>query len=183
MRRAGYEPVTGPGAPTGARMTSAQAMAMLGGGVNGVRAYDDDDEDDDEADEGVHGDDDEGDTEGSDEEEITGAAANGLSNGIHAPTNGVGKKKGRKGGDADAAEAEWVAAKQGELDAAEARLAAAEAHAASVAAKAVAAGGGHRMQRDEVEEGDIARVISKWTGIPISKLVSTEREKLLSIGR
>ena len=33
-----------------------------------------------------------------------------------------------------------------------------------------------------MEEGDVARVISKWTGIPISKLVSTEREKLLSIG-
>jgi len=34
---------------------------------------------------------------------------------------------------------------------------------------------------DTVEEEDIARVISKWTNIPISKLVGSERDKLLNL--
>ncbi len=35
------------------------------------------------------------------------------------------------------------------------------------------------LLREEVTEGDIAEIISKWTGIPISKLVESEKEKLL----
>ena len=35
--------------------------------------------------------------------------------------------------------------------------------------------------REEVTESDIAEIISKWTGIPISKLVESEREKLLHL--
>ncbi len=37
------------------------------------------------------------------------------------------------------------------------------------------------MLREEVTEADIAEIISKWTGIPISKLVESEMEKLLSL--
>lgn len=35
--------------------------------------------------------------------------------------------------------------------------------------------------KEEVTEEEIAEVVSKWTGIPVSKLVETEREKLLSL--
>ncbi|MCX7910294.1 MAG: ATP-dependent chaperone ClpB [Endomicrobia bacterium] len=38
-----------------------------------------------------------------------------------------------------------------------------------------------RMLKEEVDEEDIAEVISKWTGIPVKKLVQTEREKLLGM--
>ena len=40
---------------------------------------------------------------------------------------------------------------------------------------------GARMLREEVTEADIADIISKWTGIPVSKLVASEREKLLHL--
>ncbi|KAK9844153.1 hypothetical protein WJX81_006180 [Elliptochloris bilobata] len=40
---------------------------------------------------------------------------------------------------------------------------------------------GARMLREEVTESDIADIISKWTGIPVSKLVASEREKLLHL--
>ncbi|MDF5729870.1 MAG: ATP-dependent chaperone ClpB [Rhizonema sp. PD38] len=40
---------------------------------------------------------------------------------------------------------------------------------------------GKSLLREEVTEGDIAEVISKWTGIPISKLVESEKEKLLHL--
>lgn len=39
-----------------------------------------------------------------------------------------------------------------------------------------------RMLKEEVTEEEIAEVVAKWTGIPVSKLVDTEREKLLSLG-
>jgi ATP-dependent Clp protease ATP-binding subunit ClpB len=38
---------------------------------------------------------------------------------------------------------------------------------------------GKSLLREEVTESDIAEIISKWTGIPLAKLVETEREKLL----
>jgi ATP-dependent Clp protease ATP-binding subunit ClpB len=40
---------------------------------------------------------------------------------------------------------------------------------------------GRTLLREEVLEADIAEIISKWTGIPISKLVESEREKLLHL--
>ncbi|MEH2193943.1 MAG: ATP-dependent chaperone ClpB [Nostoc sp.] len=40
---------------------------------------------------------------------------------------------------------------------------------------------GKSLLREEVTEGDIAEIISKWTGIPISKLVESEKEKLLHL--
>jgi hypothetical protein len=162
MRRAGYEPVTGANGGAGGRMSAAQAMAMLGGRMNGG-AYEESDDEGEEEGEGAGQE--EVDDDEDELEEVTGAAAaNGAMNGRRA-----GGKK------AAAADDEWAAGKQAELDAALAQLAAAEANAAAVAKRAAAAGGSPRLQRDEVEEGDIARVISKWTGIPISKLVSTER--------
>jgi ATP-dependent Clp protease ATP-binding subunit ClpB len=41
--------------------------------------------------------------------------------------------------------------------------------------------GGESLLREEVTEADIAEIISKWTGIPISKLVESEKEKLLHL--
>ncbi|MGC9505664.1 ATP-dependent chaperone ClpB [Baaleninema sp.] len=40
---------------------------------------------------------------------------------------------------------------------------------------------GEALLREEVTEADIAEIISKWTGIPISKLVESEKEKLLHL--
>ncbi|MUL37991.1 ATP-dependent chaperone ClpB [Gloeocapsopsis dulcis] len=40
---------------------------------------------------------------------------------------------------------------------------------------------GQSLLREEVTEADIAEIISKWTGIPISKLVESEKEKLLHL--
>jgi ATP-dependent Clp protease ATP-binding subunit ClpB len=40
---------------------------------------------------------------------------------------------------------------------------------------------GKSMLREEVTEADIAEIISKWTGIPISKLVESEMQKLLHL--
>ena len=37
------------------------------------------------------------------------------------------------------------------------------------------------LLREEVLEADIAEIISKWTGIPVSKLVASEMEKLLHL--
>ncbi|MEA5550958.1 ATP-dependent chaperone ClpB [Anabaena cylindrica UHCC 0172] len=42
-------------------------------------------------------------------------------------------------------------------------------------------GSGKSLLREEVTESDIAEIISKWTGIPISKLVESEKEKLLQL--
>jgi ATP-dependent Clp protease ATP-binding subunit ClpB len=38
---------------------------------------------------------------------------------------------------------------------------------------------GHSMLREEVTDADIAEIIGKWTGIPVTKLVQSEMEKLL----
>ncbi|HQH19359.1 MAG TPA: AAA family ATPase, partial [Bacteroidales bacterium] len=35
--------------------------------------------------------------------------------------------------------------------------------------------------KEEVDAGDIADVVSKWTGIPVSKMLQSEREKLLQL--
>ncbi len=40
---------------------------------------------------------------------------------------------------------------------------------------------GKTLLREEVTEADIAEIISKWTGIPISKLVASEMQKLLQL--
>ena len=48
---------------------------------------------------------------------------------------------------------------------------------AAIAAKA----DGERMLKEEVGEEDIARVVSRWTGIPVTKMMTGEREKLLRL--
>ncbi|MEY2914626.1 MAG: ATP-dependent chaperone ClpB [Cyanobacteriota bacterium] len=40
---------------------------------------------------------------------------------------------------------------------------------------------GKSLLREEVTEADIAEIISKWTGIPLHKLVESEKEKLLHL--
>lgn len=40
---------------------------------------------------------------------------------------------------------------------------------------------GERLLREEVTEEEIANIVSRWTGIPLSKLVEGEREKLLRL--
>ena len=42
--------------------------------------------------------------------------------------------------------------------------------------------GEKRLLKEEVTEEEIAEVVSKWTGIPVSKLVEAEKEKLLRLG-
>ena len=38
-----------------------------------------------------------------------------------------------------------------------------------------------RMLREEVDAEDIAHIVAKWTGIPVSKMMESEREKLLAM--
>ena len=45
----------------------------------------------------------------------------------------------------------------------------------------VEATGEDRLLKEEVTEEEIAEVVSKWTGMPVSKLVESEKEKLLRL--
>jgi ATP-dependent Clp protease ATP-binding subunit ClpB len=40
---------------------------------------------------------------------------------------------------------------------------------------------GHSLLKEEVDNEDIAEVVAKWTGIPVSKMLQSEREKLLNL--
>ena len=40
---------------------------------------------------------------------------------------------------------------------------------------------GGSMMREEVTDGDVAAVVSRWTGVPVAKLVSSEKAKLLQL--
>ncbi len=42
-------------------------------------------------------------------------------------------------------------------------------------------GRGKTLLREEVVETDIAEIVSKWTGIPVTKMVESEKEKLLHL--
>jgi len=42
-------------------------------------------------------------------------------------------------------------------------------------------GNGARLSKEEVDEDDIAGVISRWTGIPVTKLMEGEKQKLLHL--
>ena len=46
---------------------------------------------------------------------------------------------------------------------------------------AAEAAGQHHMLNEEVRDTDIASVVSRWTGIPVDKMLSGEREKLLNM--
>ncbi len=41
--------------------------------------------------------------------------------------------------------------------------------------------GGNAMIKEEVTSEDIADIVSRWTGIPVSKMLQSEREKLLNL--
>ena len=41
--------------------------------------------------------------------------------------------------------------------------------------------GAQRMLKEEVDEEDVARIVSKWTGIPVSKMLEGEVKKLISM--
>jgi ATP-dependent Clp protease ATP-binding subunit ClpB len=41
--------------------------------------------------------------------------------------------------------------------------------------------GQHALLKEEVDSEDIAEVVAKWTGIPVSKMIQSEREKLLHL--
>ena len=63
--------------------------------------------------------------------------------------------------------------KYGAIPTAEKELAAEEGRSA-------AAGGG-RLLREEVTADEIAQIVARWTGIPVTRLVEGEREKLLKL--
>ncbi len=48
--------------------------------------------------------------------------------------------------------------------------------------KLAAEAGQNRLVKEEVDEQDIARVISRWTGVPVTKLLEGEVQKLLHLG-
>jgi ATP-dependent Clp protease ATP-binding subunit ClpB len=45
----------------------------------------------------------------------------------------------------------------------------------------LSSGSGRRLIKEEVDEEDIAEVVSRWTGIPVSKLMEGEMQKLLRL--
>lgn len=62
------------------------------------------------------------------------------------------------------------------LKATEQQLAKAEQRAAEVGGDS-----GHRLLREEVTQEDVAKVVGTWTGIPVSRLLQTEKAKLLEM--
>ena len=42
-------------------------------------------------------------------------------------------------------------------------------------------GGARRMLKEEVTDGDIAAVVSRWTGIPVDKMLEGERDRLMAM--
>ena len=55
--------------------------------------------------------------------------------------------------------------------------------AADAGADEEAGDGGARLLREEVSEEDIAAVVSQWTGIPVSRMLESERRRLLELER
>jgi ATP-dependent Clp protease ATP-binding subunit ClpB len=54
----------------------------------------------------------------------------------------------------------------------------AEQDGLAAAERAAEAGRGNRLLKEEVDEEDIAKIVSKWTGIPVSKMLEGEVQKL-----
>ncbi|HAG85078.1 MAG TPA: hypothetical protein DCL61_28990, partial [Cyanobacteria bacterium UBA12227] len=40
---------------------------------------------------------------------------------------------------------------------------------------------GTALLREQVTEADIAEIVAKWTGIPVKRLLESERQKLLQL--
>lgn len=56
-----------------------------------------------------------------------------------------------------------------------------EAQLKDAEAKLSAQEQGNRLIKEEVEEEDIARVVSRWTGVPVTRLLAGEAQKLLGL--
>ena len=61
------------------------------------------------------------------------------------------------------------------------RLQALEAEIQKIQEQLRSAQGAEAMVKEEVTADDIAEVVSRWTGIPVSKMLQSEREKLLHL--
>ncbi|MBM3492846.1 MAG: ATP-dependent chaperone ClpB [Armatimonadetes bacterium] len=61
------------------------------------------------------------------------------------------------------------------------RLPALEREIREAEQSAAASAGGSRLLREEVTEDEIAEIVSRWTGIPVTRLMEGEREKLLHL--
>jgi ATP-dependent Clp protease ATP-binding subunit ClpB len=57
----------------------------------------------------------------------------------------------------------------------------AEAELAKLTATADGTDTSHRMLKEEVDEEDIAKVVSRWTGIPVAKMLEGEMAKLIQM--
>jgi ATP-dependent Clp protease ATP-binding subunit ClpB len=75
----------------------------------------------------------------------------------------------------DEAQFQALAALDAERKALEKRIADAEAMGDSQPKES------HRLLKKEVDSEEIAEVVSQWTGIPVSRMLTTEREKLLKL--
>ena len=72
---------------------------------------------------------------------------------------------------------EWAKASELKFD----RIPKLEAQLAAAKETASAASSGRRLVKNEVDEEDIAEVVSRWTGVPVSKLMESEKHKLLGL--
>jgi ATP-dependent Clp protease ATP-binding subunit ClpB len=57
----------------------------------------------------------------------------------------------------------------------------AEKRLAGLEAKMKAMQGEHSLMKEEVDSEDIAEIVAKWTGIPVVRMLQSEREKLLKL--
>jgi ATP-dependent Clp protease ATP-binding subunit ClpB len=106
--------------------------------------------------------------------------------GARAPRGRAGRVRPRLDGDPPHAAAGRTA-RRGELPGL-ARLDAERKNLETKIAQAEAAGDGEsrgadarRLLKKEVDSEEIAEVVSQWTGIPVSKMLTTERDKLLKL--
>ena len=56
-----------------------------------------------------------------------------------------------------------------------------EGHIAAYQSELATIQGGNALIKEEVDSEDIAEVVSRWTGIPIQKMLQSERDKLLHL--
>ena len=61
------------------------------------------------------------------------------------------------------------------------KIKAAEEQIAQFQTKLATMQGGHALIKEEVDSEDIADVVSRWTGIPVKKMLQSEKEKLLHL--
>jgi ATP-dependent Clp protease ATP-binding subunit ClpB len=57
----------------------------------------------------------------------------------------------------------------------------AEKRLTSLEAKMKGMQGEHSLMKEEVDSEDIAEIVAKWTGIPVARMLQSEREKLLNL--